>query len=96
VLNVHVCGTDLAEEVATPEVSHDLLSAVNPPRVGSQECQDFELLGGQLNRLVSDQHLPAQEVYSEARELELLLLGRAGSRAEALPPEVRARTRLTS
>jgi hypothetical protein len=72
---MHIRGAHLPEEVSPPEVGHDLLPAVNPPRVGSQERQDFELLGSQINRLASDQHLPAQQVYREARELELPLLG---------------------
>src|SRR5829696_854387 len=90
VLYVYVCGTDLAEEVATPEVSHDLLAVVDPPRRGGQEREDLKLLGGQLDGPSSSKYLSAQEVYREARELELFLHGRAGSRAEALPPQVRS------
>jgi hypothetical protein len=35
VLDVHIRSAYLAEEVSPPEVGHDLLPAVNPPRVGS-------------------------------------------------------------
>src|SRR5215218_7489265 len=66
VLEVHVRGADLAVEVTAPEVGHDPLPAIDPPRIGGQERQNLELLGGQLDGPVSHQHLPTQEVYGKA------------------------------
>src|SRR5215212_3089944 len=37
VLDMHVCGAGLAEEVSAPEMGHDLLAIVDPPRRGGQE-----------------------------------------------------------
>src|SRR5215216_3202544 len=70
VLDVHVRSTGLAVEVAAPELRHDVLPMVHPPRVGGQQHQDLKLFGGQLDGPTAGQHLAAYEVYGEPGELQ--------------------------
>src|SRR5215218_8186918 len=77
VLDVHVGRTRLTKELPVPEVAHDLLAAVNPPRVGGQEREHVELFGRQLDRFAFREDLPAEEVHPQARKLQgVMLLGR--------------------
>src|SRR5215210_3200896 len=73
--DVHVRRADLTVEISVPELFHNLLSAVPPPRMRREAPEPLELRGGQIDAVLADPDLTAQKIDHEAGEYKPLIRG---------------------
>ena len=74
---MHVDGASIAVPVVAPDAVEDLLARQGEPGTFGQEAQEVELLGGELDRSVGDQHFAPARV--DGHRTGLHDLGRSGA-----------------